>query len=93
MALFLTDVAGVLKDVSDPASRISHLTVADVQGYIDQGTITGGMLPKIKSCVAGIKGGVGQIAIMNSFEPHALVNGFIAPQEIGTLITAEAPTS
>jgi len=84
--IFCTDVPGVMKDLHDPNSRISHLTPQSAYDFIEEGTITGGMLPKIKSCVAGIKGGVNQISILNSFEPHALLRGFIAPQEIGTLI-------
>ncbi len=87
--IFLTDVPGVMKDLNDPTSRIKHLTPSGAQKFIDQGTISGGMLPKIKSCVAGIQGGVDKIAILNSFEPHSLINGFKAPQDIGTLITAD----
>ncbi len=87
--IFCTDVPGVMKDLKDPASRIGHLTLSDAQKCIDEGIISGGMLPKIKSCMGGIEGGVDKIAILNSFEPHALLNGFKAPQEHGTLITAD----
>ena len=65
---FLTDVPGVLESVSDPTSRIGHLTPSAADAYIASGVISGGMLPKIKSCLAGIKNGVGKIAILNSFE-------------------------
>jgi acetylglutamate kinase len=87
--IFCTDVPGVMKDLKDPSTRIGHLTVSDAQKCIDEGTVSGGMLPKIKSCMGGIQGGVDKIAILNSFEPHALLNGFKAPQEHGTLITAD----
>lgn len=86
---FLTDVPGVLASVSDPSSRIKHLTPSAAEAYINSGAISGGMLPKIKSCLAGIKNGVGKIAILNSFEKHSLLNGYNAPEEIGTLITGE----
>jgi acetylglutamate kinase len=86
---FLTDVPGVLSSVSDPTSRIKHLTPSAAESYIKSGAISGGMLPKIKSCLAGIKNGVGKIAILNSFDDHSLLNGFNAPEEIGTLITGE----
>jgi acetylglutamate kinase len=86
---FLTDVPGVLESVTDPSSRIKHLTPAAAESYIQSGAISGGMLPKIKSCLAGIKNGVGKIAILNSFEDHSLLNGFNSPEEIGTLITGE----
>lgn len=87
--IFMTDVPGVMQDLNDPKSRIGHLTPSAVQKYIEQGTISGGMLPKIKSCVAGIEGGVDKIAILNSFEPHSLLAGIKAPQEVGTLITKD----
>jgi acetylglutamate kinase len=86
---FMTDVPGLLKDRNDTSSRIGHVTPEVAQSLIEQGTITGGMLPKIKSCVAGINNGIERIAIVNSFEPNALLNGFVAPQEFGTLITGD----
>lgn len=87
--VFMTDVPGVMKDLNDPASRIGHLTPSAAQGFIEQGTISGGMLPKIRSCIGGIESGVEKIAILNSFEPHSLLNGIKAPQEVGTLITSD----
>jgi acetylglutamate kinase len=87
--IFMTDVPGVMQDLNNPSSRIGHLTPSVAQKFIEEGTISGGMLPKIKSCIGGIQGGVDKIAILNSFEPHSLLNGFMAPQEVGTLITAD----
>ncbi|MBS1991847.1 MAG: acetylglutamate kinase [Cyanobacteria bacterium SZAS LIN-2] len=87
--IFMTDVPGVLKDFNVPHSRIGHVTPRSAQKLIAQGTVTGGMLPKIKSCVEGINSGISRIAIINSFEPNALIKGFVAPQETGTLITGD----
>lgn len=84
--IFLTDVPGVLKNPQDKTSTISSLNPTEAQNYIDDGTITGGMLPKIKSCMAGLKAGVQKIAILNSFEPNALLRGFLTPESVGTLI-------
>lgn len=85
--IFLTDVPGVLRDVQDPSSRISHLTPAQAQECLDEGTISGGMLPKIKSCLVCLDKGVETIAILNSFAPHALLKGFAAPDKYGTVLT------
>ena len=85
---FMTDVSGVLKNLKDKDSIIPHLTPQSVQCLIDEGTISGGMLPKIKSCVEGVTNGVDQISILNSFEPHALLKAFATPNKMGTLITA-----
>lgn len=87
--IFMTDVPGVLKDFKEPKSRIGHVTPSIAEALIADGTISGGMLPKIKSCVKAIGGGMNRIAIINSFEPNALMRGFVAPEEIGTLITGE----
>jgi acetylglutamate kinase len=85
--IFLTDVPGVLRDVQDPTSRIAHLTPAQAQLCLEEGTISGGMLPKIKSCLACLDKGVETIAILNSFSPHALLKGFSAPDRYGTVLT------
>ncbi len=87
--IFMTDVPGVLKDFNLPQTRIGHVTATSAQELIEDGTVTGGMLPKIKSCVKAIKNGIRRIAIVNSFAPNALVRGFLAPQETGTLITGD----
>lgn len=85
--IFLTDVPGVLRDVQDPSSRIAHLTPKEAQVCLEEGTISGGMLPKIKSCLVCLDKGVEKIAILNSFSPHALLNGYSAPEKYGTLLT------
>lgn len=85
--IFLTDVPGVLRDVQDPSTRISHLTPAQAQICLEEGTISGGMLPKIKSCLKCLDNGVEKIAILNSFAPHALLKGFSAPDKYGTVLT------
>ena len=85
--VFLTDVPGVLKDVTDLASRFASLSIDAVPAFIKDGTISGGMLPKINSCVAGIEKGVHKISIVDGRQKHALLNGIFAPQEVGTLIS------
>jgi acetylglutamate kinase len=84
--IFLTDVPGVLKNVQDPASRISEISVAEIEEYVNRGVISGGMLPKVKSCVSGIQKGIRQIAIMDGRSEQAVVKGILNPQETGTLI-------
>jgi acetylglutamate kinase len=87
--VFLTDVGGVLQDVSDPLSRIANLTPEGARVLIEQGIISGGMLPKILSCITALEEGVGKIAIINSFEPDSLLKALIAPEKYGTAIQAE----
>ncbi|MBU6455597.1 MAG: acetylglutamate kinase [Cyanobacteria bacterium REEB67] len=86
---FMTDVPGVLQDVDDKDSRIGHLTSDAAEALIADGTISGGMLPKIRSCLGALKNGIGRIAILDGFACEALVAGYLAPSENGTLITGE----
>jgi acetylglutamate kinase len=85
--IYLTDVPGVLKDIKDTSSKISHLTCEVAEDYINAGIIAGGMLPKIRSCMQAIENGVESICILNSFTSNALLRGYHDPK-LGTLITA-----
>jgi acetylglutamate kinase len=87
--IFLTDVPGVLQSLQDPTSIIRKLTPEKAAECIESGIISGGMLPKLKSCIAGLSRGIQKIAILNSFESHALMKGFTEPEATGTLITGE----
>jgi acetylglutamate kinase len=86
---FMTDVPGVLQDLHDKDSRIGHLTSGAAELLIADGTINGGMLPKIKSCLSALKNGIGRIAILDGFATEALVAGFLAPAANGTLMTGD----
>ncbi len=84
--VFITDVAGVLEDVNDPASVISVMKVADVKRMIDEGTITGGMIPKVECCVAGVDAGVRNVHILDGRIEHCLILEIFTQKGIGTLI-------
>src|SRR5205085_3105431 len=57
--VYLTDIEGIRRDVADAASLISSITADELQSLIADGTVTEGMIPKVASCVAAVKGGVG----------------------------------
>jgi acetylglutamate kinase len=88
--IFMTDVSGVLKEVTDPSSRIGVATPDEMNALIEDGAISGGMLVKIKTCLSGIKNGINRISILNGLESHSLLNGFLDPQLTGTVITENA---
>src|SRR4051812_7006847 len=54
----VSDTHGIRKDVNDPQSRISHLTVSQIEEMVKTGVITSGMLPKVEACVRALEGGV-----------------------------------
>src|SRR3546814_4117375 len=68
--IYLTDVAGLLADVSDPASVISRIGSAALQTMVDDGTLTGGMIPKIEACLAAVRNGVSSAHLLDGRQPH-----------------------
>jgi acetylglutamate kinase len=80
--LLLTDVAGVL----DKQKTLLHeLSVADVHLLIRDGTISGGMIPKIETCLEAVEGGVEAAVILDGRVPHAILLELFA-EGAGTLI-------
>ena len=88
-ALFLTDVAGLLADVDDPASLISRTTAADLQAMIDGGRLTGGMIPKVAAALHAVQHGVGSAHLLDGRVAHVLLLELFSDAGIGTMITAE----
>ena len=81
----LTDVAGVLdKD----GELMSDLSPADVLRLQKDGTITGGMIPKVQTCVAAVQSGVDAAVILDGRIPHAMLLEIFTRQGAGTLVSA-----
>ncbi|BDC95503.1 MULTISPECIES: acetylglutamate kinase [Treponema] len=82
----LTNVPGVLRDVNDPKSLIQRIHLADVQKFIDEGIIAGGMIPKIECCMMAREGGVPRTHIIDGRVPHSLLIEMFSDRGIGTMI-------
>jgi acetylglutamate kinase len=81
----LTDVAGVLgKD----GTLKTDLSPAAIAGLIDDGTITGGMIPKLETCVSAVAAGVDAAVILDGRVPHALLLEIFTRKGAGTLVRA-----
>ena len=86
--LLLTDVDGVLdKD----GQLIRSMTTAEAQALIEDGTISGGMIPKIESCMDVIAEGVEAVVIINGKVPHAVLLELFTAHGAGTLIERRKP--
>jgi acetylglutamate kinase len=81
--LLLTDVEGVL---DKSGALIKSLTTADAKKLIKDGTISGGMIPKIESCIAVVEAGVEAVVIINGRVPHAVLLELFTEHGAGTLI-------
>lgn len=82
----LTNVPGVLKDVNDPSSLIQRIHIEDVDKYFKDGTISGGMIPKIECCMLARNGGVPRTHIIDGRVPHSLLIEMFSDRGIGTMI-------
>ena len=84
--IILTDVPGVLRDPSDPDSLIQKIRISEVPGLIEEGIISGGMIPKIETCVQAIEGGVKSCHIIDGRKKHSLLLEIFTDEGIGTMI-------
>jgi acetylglutamate kinase len=82
--LFLTDVPGVLdKD----GQLISEMTVEKARALIADGTISGGMIPKVETCIYALEAGVEGVVILDGKVPHAVLLELLTDHGAGTLMT------
>jgi|TARA_X000000950_G_scaffold166136_1_gene202917 acetylglutamate kinase len=84
--LMLTDVTGVLdKD----GELITELTVSQAEALIRDGTVSGGMIPKVETCINAVLGGAEAAVIMDGRAPHALLVELFTEHGMGTFIKAD----
>lgn len=83
---FLTDVEGVYRDPQDKESLISELRVSEAEKLIADGTIGGGMLPKLNNCIDAINNGVSRVHILDGRILHCLLLEIFTNKGIGTAI-------
>lgn len=87
--VFLTDVEGILKDVDDTDSIIRRIGARSALKLIDEGVITGGMIPKTLCCIDGIEKGVKSVHILDGRIEHSMLLEVFTNKGIGTMITSE----
>ena len=85
--LLLTDVAGVL---DRNMKLVPSLTVAEARRLIRDGTITGGMIPKIEGCIEVVEAGVDGVAIIDGRVPHCVLLELFTQHGVGTLVEETA---
>ena len=89
--LLLTDTAGLCNDV-ERGDVISYLNLTDVPKLKEQGTIAGGMIPKIDGCVQAVEEGVASVHILDGRKPHSLLYEAFAQDGSGTIVGKDQPS-
>lgn len=82
--VFMSSVPGVLTDPKDPSTLISSLSAPEVRDLVARKVISGGMIPKVESCIAALEKGVGKIHILGAAQAHALLLEIFTAEGIGT---------
>jgi acetylglutamate kinase len=84
--VFLSNVPGLMKDKDDPATLISSASVPDCYALMKDGTVAGGMIPKVEACLSALDGGVHKTHIISGLVKHSLLLELFTPEGIGTEI-------
>ena len=84
--IFLSDIPGILTDVGDPESRLSHVDAVTVRDLIENGTISGGMVPKVEAALDALDAGVRKVHIVDAAMPHSVLLEIYSDTGVGTEI-------
>ncbi|MBE6949395.1 MAG: acetylglutamate kinase [Ruminococcaceae bacterium] len=84
--ILLTDTQGVLKDPSDSSTLIKVIHPYEIKRYIDNGIVSGGMIPKLTCCADAIGGGVTRTHILDGRVPHSIIIEMLTNEGAGTMI-------
>lgn len=83
--ILLTNVSGVMKDVTNPDSLIPSIQVSKVRAFEKEGIISGGMIPKVQCCVEAIRQGIHSANIQDGRIPHSILIELFSDQGVGTM--------
>ena len=81
----LTDIEGILRDKDDPSTLISKILVSEAPQLINEGIISGGMIPKIECCIDAIRRGVRKVFIIDGRVPHSILIEVLTDEGLGTM--------
>jgi acetylglutamate kinase len=87
--VYLTAAPGLLEDVNDESSLVQRLTSSELNERIESGSVTRGMIPKLRACAEAVDDGVGTAHIIDGRLPHALLIEVLTDEGIGTMICRE----
>jgi acetylglutamate kinase len=85
--VYLTDVAGIYRDIGDDGSLIPQIDARGLETLLDDGKVGEGMIPKLRSCIDALRGGVTRAHVLDGRIPHALLLEFFTREGIGTMVS------
>jgi acetylglutamate kinase len=83
--IMMTDIKGVLRDKNDPESLIEKIYVSDAKELMNQGIISGGMIPKMECCIQAIRRGVKKVFVLDGRVHHAILMELFTDDGMGTM--------
>ena len=89
--IMMTDIAGVLKDKDDPSTLIPEISLDELAALREDGTISGGMIPKVECCATAISRGVKNVVIMDGRVPHSILMELLTDEGAGTRFSGPEP--
>ena len=83
--IMMTDIQGILMDRKDPDTLLSEIKVSEAEEMIKDGTISGGMIPKVRCCIDALAEGVSATVIIDGRVPHATLMEILTNEGAGTM--------
>jgi len=87
--VYLTDIEGLRREVHDPASLIRRISADELEALVDDGTIAGGMIPKVASCLQAVRNDVRRAHVLDGRIAHVLLLEIFTDEGIGTMVTLD----
>lgn len=84
----MTDTAGLLEDENDESTLIGRIFVSEAQRMINQGLLSGGMIPKVSCCIEAIRRGVKKVFIIDGRVPHSILIETLTDEGMGTMFVS-----
>ena len=87
--IMVTDVPGVMRGVGEERTIIPEISIDELDELIDEGVITGGMVPKVEACRLAITNGVKRVHMVSGKEPGSLLNQLLGGVNCGTTVKVD----
>jgi acetylglutamate kinase len=84
--ILMTDIRGLMADANDEKTFISEANLDSLAELIDNGSVTGGMIPKVRCCEDAVRGGVTKASMIDGRIPHSILIEMFSDEGIGTMI-------